>query len=46
MNAKVKGLLDLATGIMLIQFIPIDRTNPAVTADLQAPDEIKNEYGE
>ncbi|HID70885.1 MAG TPA: heme-binding protein [Desulfobacterales bacterium] len=41
MNAKAKGLLLVTVGIIAIQFIPIDRTNPAVTADLQAPDDIK-----
>ena len=41
MKSKTIALLVLAVGVAAVQFVPIDRDNPPVTADLQAPDEIK-----
>lgn len=36
------GLIGLVLVLVLIQFIPVDRTNPPVTAEINAPDEVKS----
>ena len=39
-NAR-RSLIALATAVILIQFVPVSRTNPPVTGEIPAPDELK-----
>ena len=40
-NIRKVILLIIAGIVIVIQFIPVDRTNPPVTADLWAPEDVK-----